>query len=84
MSKADKMFKDLKFNKHSNNLLTYIEYTQKRGNEEAVISFDLKTKTTMTALYVNKSPISRGCALYIEEIQAINEKWKELGWLNNE
>ena len=81
MSKADDKFKKLKFNKKENKLMDYIEYGQRDKNGDmAVISFDGTNKTIMTALYPKGTIMSRGLAITTDELQAINEKVKEMGW----
>lgn len=76
MSKADEMFEKLGYRKRQKG--QYIEYikTENSVKEEYVISFMMKT--VMATLYAGyfKKPL----ALEIKEIQAINEKIKELGW----
>lgn len=75
---ADKMFEKLGYKKKEKGL--YIEYIKAENSvkEEYVISFMMKT--IMATLYKNgyqKMPL----ALEIEELQAINKKCEELGWI---
>ena len=71
MSIADDKFKKLKFKKKEIKSMDYIEYCQRDINGDmAVISFDGTSKTIM----------SRGLAITVEELDAINDKLKELGW----
>ena len=79
MSKADKMFEDLGYKMRTRG--SYIEYckTNNSVKEEYVISFVMKT--VMATLYINGSYLKKPLALEIAELQAINEKVIELGWL---
>lgn len=65
MSKADELFKNLRYTKSESE--EYIAYS---GNE-TLIQFNLITKT-----------IEISCIINIQELQAINEKVKELRWLD--
>lgn len=81
MSIADDKFKKLKFKKKEIKSMDYIEYCQRDINGDmAVISFDGTSKTIMTALYPKGTIMSRGLAITVEELDAINNKLKELGW----
>lgn len=77
MSKADKLFEELGYKKKQKG--QYIEYCKADNSvkEEYVISFMMKT--VMATLYV-EGYIKKPLALEINELQAINEKVKELGW----
>ena len=77
-SKADGMFKELGYKMKQKG--QYIEYVKVDNSvkEEYVISFMMKT--VMATLYVN-GYLKKPLALEIRELQAINEKCKELGWL---
>lgn len=78
MSEADKMFKELGYKMKQKG--QYIEYVKVDNSvkEEYVISFMMKT--VMATLYVN-GYLKKPLALEIREVQAINEKCKELGWV---
>ena len=81
MSKADEMFEKLGYKKKGKEGKgCYIEYVKKEKSvdEEYVISFMMKT--VMATLYVN-GYLKKPLALEIRELQAINEKCKELGWV---
>ena len=80
MSKADEMFKKLGYIKRNNLDESYIEFVRYEAKECYSISF-CKGKV-MCALYVNGILFSRGLAIDMQELQAINEKCKELGWLD--
>lgn len=71
MSKADKMFDELEFNKYE--LDTYIEYLNRKTREE--ITFRKDTRTVEKCRNVSSDYIT------MQELQAINEKCKELRWI---
>lgn len=70
MSKADEMFKELGFKKDEG--LYEIQYTT-RDNQ---ITFDKRNNTIV--IYSNDYDDK----INMQELQAINEKCKELGWLD--
>ncbi|MEE1142887.1 MAG: hypothetical protein U0L22_04560 [Bacteroidales bacterium] len=81
MSNADKMFKELGYKKITKNFYNYLEYTKQENEElQLVISFNGQSKTFMCAMYQFGEKRSRGMATTMQELQAINEKVKELGW----
>lgn len=81
MIKADEMFKDLGYKKITKNFYNYLEYTKQENEElQLVISFNGQSKTFMCAMYQFGETRSRGMATTMQELQAINEKVKELGW----
>ena len=81
MSKADKMFKELGYKKITKNFYNYLEYIKQEYEElQLVISFNGQSKTFMCAMYQFGETKSRGMATTMQELQAINEKVKELGW----
>lgn len=81
MSNADKMFKELGYKKITKNFYNYLEYVKQENEElQLVISFNGQSKTFMCAMYQFGETRSRGMATTIQELQAINEKIKELGW----
>ena len=78
MSEADEMFEKLGYIQRGNS--SYIEYVKRSeiNQETYVISF---TKgTIMSALYLDGRLMSKPLAIEPKELQAINEKVKELGW----
>lgn len=79
MSKADKMFSDLGYKKLE--LTGYIEYIKRADklNEEYCISFLEADKSFMATIY--SGVISSKLAVRPEELIAIVEKEKELGWI---
>ena len=82
MSKADEMFKELGYKKKENKELKFLEYTQEdTETTELVISFELYSRTIMCAIYEKGITHSRALAINTKELQAINEKCKELKWI---
>lgn len=71
MSEADKMFEKLGYYKDFNK--TIHEY--KKDGELFEIDFWLRSKEVSKEYYGNTGYIT------IEELQAINQKCKELGWI---
>lgn len=71
MSEADKLFDELEFNKYE--LDTYIEYLNRKTREE--ITFRKDTRTVEKCRNVSSDYIT------MQELQAINEKCKELRWI---
>ena len=86
LSKADEMFKKLGYRKRSNKNTGYFEYIKEEEGEKGktlCISFDVKTKTFMCALYERGIFFtSRALAIFPEEFKAIQEQMKELRWLD--
>ena len=83
MTKADKLFEKLGYKKITKNYYNYLEYIKKENEEvDLVISFEGSSKTVMASMYEKGKPRSRSLAIIMEELQAINEKVKELGWLD--
>ncbi len=66
MKKADEMFKELGYLKTENKDISIITYS---GNE-TLIQFFLNTKSIEIASIIN-----------MQELQAINEKVKEMQWI---
>jgi len=82
MSKADEMFEKLGYKKVTKNFYNYLEYTKKENEYTTLaISFEGNSKTAMASMYINGNKYSRSLAITMQELQAINEKCKELGWL---
>ena len=77
MSKADKMFEELGYNKEYGRIEffndDYISFEYKDDYDYNYILFSLKDKTIKTQCYHELS---------VKEHLAIHEKMKELGWLN--
>lgn len=71
MSEADKLFDELEFNKYE--LDTYIEYLNRKTREE--ITFRKDTRTVEKCRNVSSDYIT------MQELQAINLKCRELGWI---
>ncbi len=71
MSKTDEMFKKLKYEKTQS--IKYIGYTNKEGD---LILFNLVEQTL--CIHKNNTEFP---ATNLLELQVINEKCKELGWI---
>lgn len=83
MSKADKMFEELGYRKKENKEMGFLEYTQKdTATSDLSISFEFVSKTIMCAIYKENEVHSIPLAINPKELQAINEKCKELGWFD--
>ena len=77
MSKADKMFKELFYDKIGEN--TYITYERYGNNKMYFIELEFNNKNlSFKKQYQDGKPAD----IEIQELQAINEKVKELGWLD--
>jgi len=76
MSKADKMFEDLGYEKYEVNVNEYFEYTNKNEDVKIILMKGSILIKTNSRLLVDAKPT----VVYAKEIQAINEKVKELGW----
>lgn len=80
MSEADKMFEDLGY--EWNMLVSVANGKQwgvsyKNSKTLAEIAFDYEDKEICTSCFETDEPVYIG----MQELQAINEKCKELGWL---
>ena len=79
MSKADKMFEELGYKKEEEQ---NIIYTQKFPNGEKWICFE-KNSIAKSFFGVFEQAGDRMPLIFdMQELQAINEKCKELGWLD--
>ena len=76
---ADKLFEELGYEKYENNTLTSFIWRNK--TEQYVILFRDK-QVKFDYLYDYK-PCYRQYAISMQELKAINEKVKELGWLDD-
>ena len=76
MSKADEMFKELGYKKYINDSKTKIRYIFEGADN---IIFDLEIETVKAYIW-NDGTRELVKSLNKEELQAINEKVKELGW----
>lgn len=76
MSKADEMFKELGYEKEELNDDECIRYF---SVVDYCIMFDLYSKCIKTVIDIDTE---LALELTIQELQAINEKVKELGWLD--
>jgi hypothetical protein len=80
MSKADKMFEKMGYErKESNNFITYIKYIG-NGSSGYTISFALEYKTVTADTFDEDYEINVALQMKPKELQAINLKCKELGW----
>lgn len=73
MSKADKMFEELGYEIEV--IGNGIEYYKECGTEEKEIDFIINVDTSEKEIWIDDFHV-----ITIEELQAINEKVKELGW----
>ena len=82
MSEADEMFKELGYEKKEKKEYSYFEYNKKntKVGETYTISFDIPSKTIMSALYIKGFIMSRALAITSDELKAINKKVEELEW----
>lgn len=72
MSKADEMFEELNFNKYEFD--THIDYLSRERSQE--ITFRKDTKMICSSCGIGAEYIT------MQELQAINKKCEELGWLD--
>lgn len=80
MSKADTMFEKLGYEKKkNNNYIIYIKY-QGNGSSGITFSFSLEYETICADTFDEDYEINVAHCIKPEELQAINEKVKELGW----
>lgn len=77
MSEADKMFKELGYSKQE--LIEIVIYENKKDEE---IYIDKKQRTVIKEAYLSSLNIYEAREITMQELQAINMKCKELGWLN--
>lgn len=75
MSKADDMFKELGYKKHIDN-----EYEVEFYCYDIYFTFDKEDKTIQKRVELDNVFLAK--PVTIQELQAINEKVKELGWLD--
>lgn len=83
---AEYLFKKLGYRKRRNKAMGYFEYVKEDENDKGTIlciSFNLKTKTFMCALYKSGIFTSRALAIFPDEFKAIQEQMKELRWLDD-
>lgn len=77
MSKADEMFEKLGYNKIADNSFA-ITYEW----QEFEIQFSLGKKTIEKAFYNSELNTYNATRISMQELQAINEKCKEMGWVD--
>ena len=76
MSEADKMFKELGYSKQE--LIEIVIYENKKDEE---IYIDKKQRTVIKEAYLSSLNIYEAREITMQELQAINMKCKELGWI---
>ena len=82
MSEADKMFEELCYEKEENFELEYIRFRKYIFESEFQdIIFDLKNNLINCARENMKHYMTITTILSMQELKAINQKCKELGWL---
>lgn len=77
MSKADEMFNELGYRKYSYQEGKIIDYDYRKGEEGKTIAFYLIEKSVTAD--VSSDDVVK---FTVQELEAINEKVKELGWLD--
>lgn len=71
---AEQMFNDLDYKKHiEDGCIVFKRHTE--NVDEALIEFDLDTKTICASWFMEQKEIT------IAELRAINQQCKELGWI---
>lgn len=83
MSKADKILFDnhfIEIEKDNKRHIKYLNFNY--THKEVIICIDLKDRTVTK--YSNSAWISNGVPFTVNELIALNEKMKELGWIENE
>ena len=83
MSKADKMFEELGYcneNQISTDCIEYEKTDLIRQNKEYFIVLNLTDNTIIKTLYDWENDKEYPSEITMQELQAINEKVKELGW----
>ena len=86
MSKADEMFEKLGYCNKNQMSVDCIEYEKpdlKVQNKEYFIVFNLIDNTVIKTLYDWENDEEYPSEITMQELQAINEKVKELGWNEN-
>lgn len=93
MSKADEMFKELEYKKVENNVgkpeentwttqdEPYIEYLAENETAIEKIKFDVGGKNVWLTAYRKDLSCQTSCPINMQELQAINKKVEELGWI---
>ena len=85
MSKADEMFEELGYSNENQMSVDCIEYEKPDlnvQNKEYFIVLNLIDNTVIKTLYDWGNDIEYPSEITMQELQAINEKVKELGWLD--
>ena len=79
MSKADNMFEELGYEKIRDNKSETL-YKKDKVTRSNFIDFDYETKTVMCDYSDEDYEINGSLNFNMQELKAINEKVKELGW----
>ena len=80
MSEVDKMFEKLDYIKYKDKEVCKYEYD--KAGLKMVIEFNLRYKTITISMYDKDEQRHYPPEIRIQELQAINEKVKELKWDN--
>ena len=83
MSKADEMFEELEFEKKLDTDTDILYRYKKRLMGDICIHNILFSKVSKL-IFSYSIDIDETCGIGMKELQAINEKCKELGWLEKE
>ena len=82
MSKADEMFEELGYKKEDYGYKLIYTKTDSGEQENYIITIMIEAELIFTEIDDGCDEIERRCfGLQIQELQAINEKVKELGWI---
>lgn len=82
MSKADKMFEELGYKKEDYGYKLIYTKTDSEEQENYIITIMLESKLIFTEIDDGCDELERRCfGLQIQELQAINEKCKEMKWI---
>ena len=82
MSKADEMFKELGYKVFVNNgfnLFEYVKHYELRPEKH--IKFEMDRTITIAKKYENELAVNSDY-ITMQELKAINQKCKEMGWLD--
>lgn len=77
MSEADKMFKELGYEKQENDWAVKCKYVKVLGKTKYCIAFDSFGRKVVVFGFEDREFRKE---ISMQELQAINEKVKELGW----
>lgn len=80
MSKADEMFEKLDYIKYEDEYICKYEYD--KAGLEMIIEFNLKYSTITISMYDKDEKRRHPPEITMQELQAINQKCRELGWFD--